>query len=173
SPPLLQVRLSLTFEPQVIPAVVSECPEEGEEPRAHLARARLCFTCAKRSRDSFGSEPSLLLRFRAELDPGRLRSRGIFASGTFQNGSLRMGEGRSCRTLEIFSKGCPQDTLTPLTLRVTLGGLGEPLEAAGGLRPQLGPDSDTAVTASLPFEHDCGPDNSCQDELHVGLKLEG
>ncbi|XP_014117773.1 PREDICTED: integrin alpha-X-like [Pseudopodoces humilis] len=173
SPPLLQVRLSLTFEPQVIPAAVSECPEGGEEPRAHLARARLCFTCAKRSRDTFGSELSLSLRFRAELDPGRLRSRGIFASGTFQNGSLRMGEGRSCRSLEIFSKGCPQDTLTPLTLRVTLSGLGEPLEAAGGLRPQLGPDSDTAVTASLPFEHDCGPDNSCQDELHVGLKLEG
>ncbi|XP_058716897.1 integrin alpha-M [Poecile atricapillus] len=173
SPPLLQVRLSLTFEPQVIPAAVSECPEEGEEPRAHLARARPLLHLRQRSRDSFGSELSLSLHFRAELDPGRLRSRGIFASGTFQNGSLRMGEGRSCRSLEIFSKGCPQDTLTPLTLRVTLSGVGDPLEAAGGLRPQLGPDSDTAVTASLPFEHDCGPDNSCQDELHVGLRLEG
>ncbi|NWT63459.1 ITAX protein, partial [Erythrocercus mccallii] len=25
----------------------------------------------------------------------------------------------------------------------------------------------------LPFEHDCGADNACQDQLHVGLNFSG
>ncbi|XP_071275837.1 integrin alpha-D-like isoform X2 [Agelaius tricolor] len=168
SPPLLGVRLQVTFDPQVIPA--RECPE-GAELRDRLGVARLCFRVSKDTPDSFGSSVSASLWFRAELDPGRARVRADFGAENAKNGTLRVGVGQHCQNLEIFYKGCPQDTLTPLALRVTLGGLGDPLGEAGGLRPQLGPASDTAVTATLPFEHDCGPDNACQDLLEVELEF--
>ncbi|XP_064593512.1 integrin alpha-X-like [Zonotrichia leucophrys gambelii] len=169
SPPLLRVRLRVTFDPAVIPA--RECPE-GAELRERLGVARVCFRVTKETRDSLGAV-SASLWFRAELDPGRARVRADFGAENAKNGTLSVGEGQRCQSLEIFYKGCPQDTLTPLTLRVTLGGRGDPLEAAGGLRPQLGPGSDTAVTATLPFEHDCGADNACQDRLELQLSLVG
>ncbi|XP_014748817.1 PREDICTED: integrin alpha-X-like, partial [Sturnus vulgaris] len=56
SPPLLQVRLQVSFQPQVIPASAFECPE-GEELRTHLATAKLCFIGAKKTRDGFGESP--------------------------------------------------------------------------------------------------------------------
>ncbi|XP_064258015.1 integrin alpha-X-like [Passer domesticus] len=170
SPPLLQVRLNVTFEPAVIPA--RECPE-GAELRERLGVAKLCFRVSKETRDTFGSSVSASLWFRAELDPGRARARARFGAETAKNGTLSVGEGQRCESLDIFYQGCPQDTLTPLALRVTLGGRGEPLPGAGGLRPHLGPGSDRAVTATLPFEHDCGADNACQDRLELRLRLAG
>ncbi|KAM3653970.1 LOW QUALITY PROTEIN: integrin alpha-X-like [Ammospiza maritima maritima] len=169
SPPLLRVRLRVTFDPQVIPA--RECPE-GAELREPLGVANVCFRVTKETGDGLGAV-SASLWFRAELDPGRARVRADFGVKNTENGSLSAGEGQHCRSLQIFYKGCPQDTLTPLSLRVTLGGRGDPLEAAGGLRPQLGPGSDTAVTATLPFEHDCGADNACQDLLELQLSFSG
>ncbi|XP_053789234.1 integrin alpha-X-like, partial [Vidua chalybeata] len=50
SPPLLQVRLAVTFEPQVIPG--RECPE-GAELREPLGVARLCFDVSKGTPDTF------------------------------------------------------------------------------------------------------------------------
>ncbi|XP_039910057.1 integrin alpha-D-like, partial [Hirundo rustica] len=52
SPPLLQVRLQVRFQPRAIPAAALECPE-GEEPRAHLATAEICFVSRKITRDAF------------------------------------------------------------------------------------------------------------------------
>ncbi|XP_032940427.1 integrin alpha-X-like [Catharus ustulatus] len=172
SPPLLQVRLQVSFEPQVIPAAAVECPE-GEELRAHLATAKICFQGKKITQDNYGPAVSLSLWFLAELDPGRAHGRADFGENSAQNGSVRVGEGRQCRSLEIRAKGCPRDTLTPLTLRVTLGGRGDPLPGGGGLRTRLGPGSDTAVTSLLPFEHDCGADNACEDELGLRLSTAG
>ncbi|XP_063038209.1 integrin alpha-D-like [Melospiza melodia melodia] len=169
SPPLLRVRLRVTFDPPVIPA--RECPE-GAELRERLGVAEVCFRVSKETADGLGAV-SASLWFRAELDPGRARARADFGAENAKNGTLSVGEGLHCQSLDIFYRGCPQDTLTPLTLRVTLGGRGDPLEAAGGLRPQLGPGSDTAVTATLPFEHDCGADNACQDRLELQLSFSG
>ncbi|XP_068034068.1 integrin alpha-X, partial [Anomalospiza imberbis] len=75
SPPLLQVSVDVTFEPQVIPA--RECPE-GEEHREPLGVAQVCFRVTKSTPDTFGSLPSASLWFRAELDPGRRPSPGGF-----------------------------------------------------------------------------------------------
>uniref|UniRef100_A0A674GDV0 VWFA domain-containing protein n=1 Tax=Taeniopygia guttata TaxID=59729 RepID=A0A674GDV0_TAEGU len=170
SPPLLQVRLSVTFEPQVIPA--RECPE-GAELREPLGVAQVCFNLSKASPDTFGPALSARLWFRARLDPDRVRPRADFGAETAENGTLVMGLGRSCRDLRLFHRGCPQDTMTPLTLRVTFGGRGDPLGGSGGLRPQIGPGSDTQLSATLPFEHDCGTDNVCQDQLQVQLNFSG
>ncbi|XP_072792533.1 integrin alpha-X isoform X6 [Taeniopygia guttata] len=170
SPPLLQVRLSVTFAPQVIPA--RECPE-GAELREPLGVAQVCFNLSKASPDTFGSALSARLWFRARLDPDRVRPRADFGAETAENGTLVMGLGRSCRDLRLFHRGCPQDTMTPLTLRVTFGGRGDPLGGSGGLRPQIGPGSDAQLSATLPFEHDCGTDNVCQDQLQVQLNFSG
>ncbi|XP_068855146.1 integrin alpha-D-like, partial [Aphelocoma coerulescens] len=67
SQPLLKVTVAVTFEPRVVPASAFECPE-GEELRGPLATARICFVGAKKTPDSFGSQISASLWFRAELD---------------------------------------------------------------------------------------------------------
>ncbi|XP_077645661.1 integrin alpha-X-like, partial [Lonchura striata] len=195
SPPLLRVRASVAFAPAVIPA--RECPE-GDELREPLALAQVCFDLRKVTDDTFGSRAlaqvcfdlrkvtddtfgsqlSASLWFRAELDPGRARARADFGAENAKNGTLSLGLGRHCRELQIFYRGCPRDTLSPLVLRLSLGGRGDPLGGrgdplggAGALRPRLEPEG--AASGTLPFEHDCGADNACQDELWLQLNASG
>uniref|UniRef100_A0A8C8AU20 VWFA domain-containing protein n=1 Tax=Otus sunia TaxID=257818 RepID=A0A8C8AU20_9STRI len=72
---------------------------------------------------------------------------------------------------------CPQDTLTPLLLRLTYDATGNPIQVAGGLRPALSEDSEMVavgtVSPQLPFAKDCGTDNICIDDLQMSFNFSG
>ncbi|KAM6032645.1 integrin alpha-D-like, partial [Chlamydotis macqueenii] len=174
SRPLLRLRAEVTFQPRQIPAAALDCREEdaGGGP---AAQAHLCFQAAKKTQDGFGAQLSATLRYQAALDPGRAIVRAVFAGGggAVRNGTLRLGVGRACEALAIAFTGCPRDTLTPLLLRLAFEASGDPVAAAGGLRPALSEDSQTVAVGTLPFEKDCGSDNVCVDDLRVSCNFSG
>ncbi|KAM9250232.1 integrin alpha-M-like [Cariama cristata] len=174
SQPLLKVRVTVTFQPQEIPAAAFDCQEE-EAPKGEVAKAKICFLSTKKTADNFGSQLSTTLWYRAVLDPGRATGRAIFAgtAAAVRNGNLQLGVGERCETLAIAFTGCPRDTLTPLVLRLTYEGTGDPIAVAGGLRPALSEDSKMEAEGRLPFEKDCGADNVCVDDLQVSFNFSG
>ena len=46
-------------------------------------------------------------------------------------------------------QGCPQDTLSPLVLRLTYDAVGDPISVAGGLRPALSEDSEMVAMGAV------------------------
>ncbi|XP_075268467.1 integrin alpha-D-like [Opisthocomus hoazin] len=173
SQPLLRVRVTVTFQPQEIPAAAFDCQEE-EAHKGEVAKAMICFLSTKKTPDNFGSQLSATLRYQAALDPGRAMVRAVFAgSSAVRNGTLRVGVGQSCETLAIVFTGCPQDTLSPLVLRLTYDAVGDPISVAGGLRPALSEDSEMVAIGALPFEKNCGADNVCVDDLRISLSFSG
>ncbi|XP_052635731.1 integrin alpha-M-like [Harpia harpyja] len=173
SQPLLKIRVTVTFQPQEIPASAFDCQEE-EVLKGEVAKAKICFLSTKKTPDNFGSQLSTTLRYQAALDPSRAMVRAVFAGGAaVRNGTLRLGVGQRCETLGIAFTGCPQDTLTPLVLRLTYDATGDPIGVAGGLRPALSEDSVMVAVGTLPFEKDCGEDNVCVDDLQISFNFSG
>ncbi|XP_059690432.1 integrin alpha-M-like [Gavia stellata] len=173
SQPLLRVRVTVTFQPQEIPAAAFDCQEE-EALKGEVAKAKICFLSTKKTPDNFGSQLSATLRYQAALDPGRAMVRAVFASSAaVHNGTLQLGVGQRCETFAIAFTGCPRDTLTPLVLRLTYDATGDPIKVAGGLRPALSEDSEMVAMGTLPFEKDCGADNICVDDLQISFNFSG
>ncbi|XP_074874897.1 integrin alpha-X-like isoform X1 [Buteo buteo] len=173
SQPLLRMRVTVTFEPQEIPAAAFDCQEE-EVLKGEVATAKICFLGTKKTPDNFGSQLSTTLRYQAALDPSRAMVRAVFAGGAaVRNGTLRLGVGQRCETFGVAFTGCPQDTLTPLVLRLTYDATGDPIGVAGGLRPALSEDSVMVAVGTLPFEKNCGDDNVCVDDLQVSFNFSG
>ncbi|XP_021267462.1 integrin alpha-D-like [Numida meleagris] len=177
SPPVLRVRVTVTFSPPEIPTSALDCHGAEEEPSATeaaaVARAELCFVGTKKTKDSFGSELGATLRYRLELDPGRA-ARAVFSPGGVRsNGTVRVGVGRRCQTFSIALTGCPADTLSPVGLRAAYEARGDALHHAQGLRVALSRDTQWVVTAALPFEKNCGEDNKCVPDLHMDLSFSG
>ncbi|XP_074670088.1 integrin alpha-M-like isoform X2 [Strix aluco] len=173
SQPLLKVRVTVAFQPQEIPAAAFDCQEE-EVPKGEVARAQICFLSTKKTSDNFGTQLSTTLRYQAALDPGRTVVRAVFGgSAAVRNGTLQLGVGKRCEDFAITFTECPQDTLTPLLLRLTYDATGNPIQVAGGLRPALSEDSEMVAVGTLPFEKDCGTDNICIDDLQMSFNFSG
>ncbi|XP_075580821.1 integrin alpha-X-like [Pelecanus crispus] len=174
SPPLLKVRVTVTFKPQEIPTAAFDCQEE-EVLKGEVAKAEICFLSTKKTPDNFGNELSTTLRYQAALDPGRAMVRAVFASSAaVRDGTLQLGVGRKCVPFSVaFPVGCPRDTLTPVTLRLTYNATGDPIAVAGGLRPALSKDSELAASPQLPFKKNCGADDVCVDDLQVSFNFSG
>ncbi|CAM9132886.1 unnamed protein product [Bubo scandiacus] len=173
SQPLLKVRVTVAFQPQEIPAAAFDC-QEKEVPKGEVARAQICFLSTKKTSDNFGTQLSTTLRYQAALDPGRTVVRAIFGgSAAVRNGTLQLGVEKRCENFAITFTECPQDTLTPLLLRLTYDATGNPIQVAGGLRPALSEDSEMVAVGTLPFEKDCGTDNICIDDLQMSFNFSG
>ncbi|XP_074713628.1 integrin alpha-X-like isoform X3 [Strix uralensis] len=173
SQPLLKVRVTVAFQPQEIPAAAFDCQEE-EVPKGEVARAQICFLSTKKTSDNFGTQLSTTLRYQVALDPGRTVVRAVFGgSAAVRNGTLQLGVGKRCEDFAITFTECPQDTLTPLLLRLTYDATGNPIQVAEGLRPALSEDSEMVAVGTLPFEKDCGTDNICIDDLQMSFNFSG
>uniref|UniRef100_A0A8C8E935 VWFA domain-containing protein n=1 Tax=Otus sunia TaxID=257818 RepID=A0A8C8E935_9STRI len=173
SQPLLKVRVTVTFQPQEIPAAAFDC-QEKEVPKGEVARAQICFLSTKKTADNFGAQLSTTLRYQAALDPGRTVVRAVFGgSAAVRNGTLQLGVEKRCEGFAVAFTECPQDTLTPLLLRLTYDATGNPIQVAGGLRPALSEDSEMVAVGTLPFAKDCGTDNICIDDLQMSFNFSG
>ncbi|XP_075580823.1 integrin alpha-X-like [Pelecanus crispus] len=179
SPPLLKVRVTVTFKPQEIPTAAFDCQEE-EVLKGEVAKAEICFLSTKKTPDNFGNELSTTLRYQAALGPrpgngpGRLcqqRRRPPWRGGL--GVAHPTAPARGTRRSLCAGQECPRDTLTPVTLRLTYNATGDPIAVAGGLRPALSKDSELAASPQLPFKKNCGADDVCVDDLQVSFNFSG
>ncbi|XP_050812638.1 integrin alpha-X isoform X1 [Gopherus flavomarginatus] len=173
SRPVLRVRVSISFQPPTIPTSAFNCQEQ-EQLNTEASRAEVCFTVTKSTMDSLGNGISSNIQYSLSLDPGRTKIRAAFDStGPVLSRELRLGIEKKCEKHQIKLPLCPEDTLTPITLRLNYTLTGEPIAAAGRLRPILSEDSALVSVGSLPFEKDCGSDKVCTDELQISFNFSG
>nr|XP_032646331.1 integrin alpha-M-like [Chelonoidis abingdonii] len=110
-----------------------------------------------------GNGISSTIQYSLALDPGRTKIRAAFDStGPVLSRELRLGIEKKCEKHQIKLPLCPEDTLTPITLRLNYTLTGEPIAAAGRLRPILSEDS---VLVSAGSVRPPGPGNGACDCL--------
>ncbi|XP_050812637.1 integrin alpha-X-like [Gopherus flavomarginatus] len=173
SRPVLRVRVSISFQPSSIPTSAFNCQEQ-EQLNTEASRAEVCFTVTKSTMDSLGNGISSNIQYSLSLDLGRTKIRAAFDStGPVLSRELQLGIEKKCEKHQIKLPLCPEDTLTPITLRLNYTLTGEPIAAAGRLRPILSEDSALGSVGSLPFEKDCGSDKVCTDELQISFNFSG
>nr|XP_014431928.1 integrin alpha-X-like [Pelodiscus sinensis] len=173
SRPVLRVGVSINFQPPMIPTSAFDCQEQGQL-NMEASMSEICFTITKSTRDSLGNRISSTIQYSLALDPGRRKIRAAFGStGPVLSRELKLGIERRCETHPIMLPLCPEDTLTPITLRLNYTLTGEPIANTNGLRPILSEDSALVPAGLLPFEKDCGEDKVCTDELHISFNFSG
>ncbi|XP_037754965.1 integrin alpha-D [Chelonia mydas] len=173
SRPVLRVGVSLSFQPHTIPTSAFNCQGQ-EQLNTEASRAEVCFTVTKSTRDSLGDRISSTIQYSLALDPGRTKIRAAFNSiGPVLSRELRLSIEKRCEMYRITFPLCPEDTLTPITLRVNYTLMGEPIPTASNLKPILSEDSATVSAGLLPFQKDCGTDDRCDDQLEISFNFSG
>ncbi|XP_069498645.1 integrin alpha-X-like isoform X2 [Ambystoma mexicanum] len=172
SQPVLDVAVSITFQPKEIQLGVFDC--SGEEIRDRQAStAMVCFKVTKLTKDNLGSFPSLI-DYHLTLDSLRFNSRAAFASkNRFLNTTLRIGIERQCQPHQVYLPVCVQDSLSPITLALTYTFTGEPIAAANNIRGILNQGAPQKIAEQLFFEQNCGSDGICQDFLKITFNFSG
>ncbi|TFJ98873.1 zinc finger protein 239-like protein [Platysternon megacephalum] len=173
SRPVLRVRVSISFQPPTIPTSAFNCQTQ-EQLSTEASRAEVCFTVTKSTTDSLGDRISSTIQYSLALDPGRTKIRAAFDStGPVLSRELRLGIEKRCETHQIMLPLCPEDTVTPITLRLKYTLTGEPIAATSRLRAILSEDSAPVSAGSLPFQKDCGTDGRCDDQLEISFNFSG
>ncbi|XP_053883489.1 integrin alpha-D-like [Malaclemys terrapin pileata] len=173
SRPVLRVRVSISFQPPTIPISAFNCQGQ-EQLNTEASSAEVCFTITKSTRDSLGDRISSTIQYSLALDPGRTKIQVAFNSTSpVLSRELQLSIEKKCEMYRIMLPLCPGDILTPITLRFNYTLTGEPIPAAGGLRPILSEDSVLVSAGSLPFQKDCGADGRCDDQLAVSFNFSG
>ncbi|XP_074812914.1 integrin alpha-X-like [Natator depressus] len=173
SRPVLRVRVSISFQPPTIPTSAFDCQGQ-EQLNTEASRAEVCFTITKSTMDSLGDRISSTIQYSLALDPERTNIRVTFDfTSPVLSRELRLSIEMRCETYRITFPLCPEDTLTPITLRLNYTLTGDPIAAAGCLRPILSEDSALVSAGLLPFQKDCGMDGRCDDQLGVSFNFSG
>ncbi|CAM4581541.1 unnamed protein product [Caretta caretta] len=173
SRPVLRVGVSISFQPHTIPTPAFNCQGQ-EQLNTEASRAEVCFTVTKSTRDSLGDRIASTIQYSLALDPGRTKIRATFNStGPVLSRELRLGIETRCEIYRITFLLCPEDTLTPITLRLNYTLMGEPIPTASNLKPILNEDSATVSAGLLPFQKDCGTDDRCDDQLEISFNFSG
>ncbi|KAM9146696.1 integrin alpha-D-like isoform 1-T1 [Pangshura tecta] len=173
SRPVLRVGVSISFQPPTIPTSAFDCQGQ-EQLNTEASRAEVCFTVTKSTMDSLGDGISSTIRYSLALDPGRTKIRAAFNSTSpVLSRELWLGIETRCETYRITLPLCPEDTVTPITLRLNYALIGKPIAAAGDLRAILSEDSAPVSAGSLPFQKDCGLDGRCDDQLEISFNFSG
>ncbi|XP_015261801.1 PREDICTED: integrin alpha-X-like [Gekko japonicus] len=172
SRPVLQVGVSVVFQPPVIPTSAFQC--QGQEPHQQVASTvKICFAVTKATRDALGNVFSNL-QYGLALDSERSKIRASFSNKSpVLNGGFRTGLEQKCQNHQIELPICIKDTLTPITLRLNYSLQGMPIAEAQGLRPVLREGSQQVYIAQLPFEKNCGTDGKCEDRLQTSFNFSG
>uniref|UniRef100_A0A674ITU2 VWFA domain-containing protein n=1 Tax=Terrapene triunguis TaxID=2587831 RepID=A0A674ITU2_9SAUR len=171
SRPVLKVEISISFQPPTIPTSAFDCQEQEQLNTESLSVPHLSLIFPL---TPVGDRIFSTIQYSLALDPGRTKIRAAFdSSGPVLSRELRLGIGKKCETYRITLPLCPEDTVTPITLRLNYTLKGEPIAAANRLRPILSEDSAPMSAGSLPFQKDCGTDGRCDDQLEISFNFSG
>uniref|UniRef100_A0A8C0GJV7 VWFA domain-containing protein n=1 Tax=Chelonoidis abingdonii TaxID=106734 RepID=A0A8C0GJV7_CHEAB len=101
SRPVLRVRVSISFQPSIIPTSAFDCQGQ-EQLNTEASRAEVCFTVTKSTKDSLGNRIFSTIQYSLALDPGRTKIRAAFDSTSpVLSRELRLGIETRCETYQI------------------------------------------------------------------------
>ncbi|XP_067837874.1 integrin alpha-X-like, partial [Heptranchias perlo] len=172
SRPILNVSVSIVFDPEEIPHAVYEC-HGTVSPNRPVGNATVCFRVAKLSADTLGKLRANVT-YTLLLDTGCQKARVTFRSSSRRLArSLQVFQGLSCRRHQIILPSCVKDYFVPIELSMNYTLAGQIIEGSRGLRPVLNEYSETQVSAKLPFQMDCSAEEGCEDDLRVVFNFSG
>ncbi|XP_021501487.2 integrin alpha-X isoform X1 [Meriones unguiculatus] len=171
--PILRVTSTLGFKLTEIPRSVFECREQAT-PVQTLGDANVCLHIYESPKTQLGDLQSSVT-FHLTLDHARMSPRAIFKETTARTLTREktLGLTRHCETVTLLLPACVEDPVTPVTLRLNFSLVGLPIPTLRNLQPVLAVDEQTYLTASLPFEKNCGADHICQDDLGIIFGFSG
>ncbi|KAL8176578.1 UNVERIFIED_CONTAM: hypothetical protein K2H54_036538 [Gekko kuhli] len=173
SRPVLQVLPSITFSPPVIPLSAFECQGQDQLDK-EVSTATVCLTVRLNSPFTPADSISSTIWYSLVLDPGRMKVRAAFDSGSSTlTSTVQMGLTQKCTTHRIKLPVCIEDSLTPIRLQLNYNLTGDPIPSADNLRAILKEDSPRLFAGSLPFEKNCGHDGICKDVLKTAFNFSG
>ncbi|XP_077170634.1 integrin alpha-D-like [Paroedura picta] len=173
SRPVVRVLPSITFSPSVIPLSAFECHGQDQLDK-EVSTATVCLTIQLRSPFTPADRISNTVRYSLALDPGRMKVRAAFDSGSSTvTHELQLGLAQQCQTYRIKLPVCIEDSLTPINMQLNYNLTGNPIPSADNLRAILTNDSLPLFVASLPFEKNCGQDGVCKDILKTAFNFSG
>ncbi|XP_043824321.1 integrin alpha-D-like [Dromiciops gliroides] len=171
--PVLKVKVSIRFMPVELKRHVFECQAQ-EDTSKEAGDATICFTISKSVPDRLNNIQSSV-SYDLALDPGRLSPRAIFDET--RNRILKrvkiLGLKTDCEAVKLLLPECVEESLTPIILRLNFTLVGQPIPFSRNLRPVLAEGSQNHITATLPFEKNCGDDHICKDDLSVTFSFSG
>ncbi|XP_075687770.1 integrin alpha-M-like [Rhinoderma darwinii] len=165
SRPVLQISVSMNFNPSEFPLSSYECTDNIQPLRTEI---NVCFTKKLRSL-GVTAGTSASLQYTLLLDAGRTQTRAVF-SGTPQTNtrvilaSKELPENRNCISYRISLLDCVEDSLTPLRVSLNFSLIGNPV---------LSEDSRTNHSGEISFQKNCGVDGVCVDDLKMNLAFSG
>ncbi|XP_008591417.1 PREDICTED: integrin alpha-X [Galeopterus variegatus] len=171
--PVLRVWMNIRFTATEIARSLFECQEQVASVK-DLGEANICLHIYESPKNRLGDLQSSVT-FDLALDPGRLSPRAIFEeTKTRTLTRVRvLGLGLHCEPVRLQLPACVEDSVTPITLRLNFSLVAQPIPSSRGLRPMLAVDAQRYLTASLPFEKNCGADHVCQDDLGISFDFSG
>ncbi|XP_067390565.1 integrin alpha-M-like, partial [Emydura macquarii macquarii] len=115
------------------------------------------------------------IQYSLTLDPEWTKIQTVFDSNSpiLKEGAKDGHRRARCEMYQIMLPLCPEDTRTPITLRLNYSLMGEPITDAGHLTPILSEDSPLMTAGLLPFQKDCGRDGRCDDPLKISFNFSG
>ncbi|XP_070582885.1 integrin alpha-M-like [Erythrolamprus reginae] len=173
--PVVNVVAGITFNPTLIPISAFEC--EGQQVvNKEISKATVNFKIQGDSRFTFGNDISSTLRYTLTLDPGRQKVRAVFQQGSGLSTlteEMRIGVRPESREYRINLPTCIEDSLTPMILQLNYTLIGDPIRRANNLRAIRQKEVSNMLSASLPFEKNCGGDGICKDQLKTFFNFSG
>ncbi|XP_048373385.1 integrin alpha-X-like isoform X2 [Sphaerodactylus townsendi] len=171
--PVLQVGVSIEFQPPVIPTSAFQCQGQESPLQGVVSTVTVCFAVTKATRNALGIISSFI-QYDLALDSERSKIRASFSSkSSILTNGFPIGLERKCRNHQIELPVCIEDTLTPITLRLNYSLQGMPMPQSQGLKPILREGALQVHTAQLPFAKNCGTDEKCEDRLQTSFNFSG
>ncbi|XP_041094228.1 integrin alpha-X-like isoform X2 [Polyodon spathula] len=171
SQPVVNVSVSMTFSPAVLPEQRFHCAGSPSSYTDTAVLATVCINVESLYAGFFGSL-SVSVNISLELDPGRASSRLLFSNTARAVSQSLSVKDRECVVQEIRVPECIED-YSPVEVRGSFSMSGEEIEGTRGLRPVLTPDCNTEFTGKMPLEKICGEDDICVADLSVSFNFSG
>ncbi|XP_043942617.1 integrin alpha-L [Protopterus annectens] len=173
SRPVLNVSATINFNPSKIPLTSFECSEDFRLETNLASNITVCFE-VRNLHDSRLGTPHANLTLQMILDSQKSQSRLLFENlrRTISE-SIEINLKERCMHYIATLPSCVDDFSSPVRITLNFSLFGLPFADSRGLRPVLNQYSNTTLTAELPFEKNCGPDNVCVADMKVSFNFSG
>ncbi|XDV17209.1 hypothetical protein PO909_016583 [Leuciscus waleckii] len=167
--PVMSVSAQLSFSPNEMSLNDFECPSDKA---FHAFNLTLCFTVNERTSSIGSLEKNLNVSLNLNVDVMRTINRGFFDQTNKSSRILQkfvlLDSGSSCFRFPIFMPSCIADTVSPLKIRMNFSQTEMLSENSMAI---LDIHSRTEEYVEVPFQRNCGSNNSCVADLKLNFSF--
>uniref|UniRef100_A0ABM5EIH2 Integrin alpha-L isoform X1 n=1 Tax=Pogona vitticeps TaxID=103695 RepID=A0ABM5EIH2_9SAUR len=172
SRPIVTVVTHVKFWPKEIRVEDVECLGDTSSWRNKELNLTICFSTSLAT-SSYKDFSSASLLFHLEIDPNRMKNRGVFRNGKKDiNGQRDIAVGQVCVEEQINITNCIEDYISAIKVVVNFSLKDDNKTSNRHPKPVLNPLSNT-TTIEIPFEKNCGTDGVCIADMRISFSGSG